>query len=617
MMKKLMFFAALVVMAMFASCSDTTEVVGGNDVAGKKVTLSINADLGGGSRIGFTPEGNALKASFQEGDFMMVYFRTASGGWCNKTTVLKYVPGSANGTKGTFAASDVVIPEDAGLLHILLGSEKGSIPYVDAAAGKASLTLDMRNQDGTLESAALNSVFQADPLMDGNMSYNADNTQATINNVTFVPKTAIVKIDATMPEGKVPEVGQNLEVVTESAYNSVTISGGNPGGASLPAGANGEVIYNVKVAEVSGQKATAYMLIWPNIKDDEFGIFSVKTVFNGKKIYTGDYMKAHEGKLEPGKVYSVPVDMTFTEATPEKLWVNDEAQTVVDGLEYGDEGATTAADWLSYSNGKITASANETGAPRIGVINLTDKEGDLIPYEITQVEPKDFKGQYTFTTKIFGGTGSYKSTLDPAQFDVEFVDARKGYTLTDADGETQHTNNIGIRGLYYDAIMDAAIEIDYKNRTAKMGVFFDARDGEGQAVTVGGASKFMTFVPALVTMNPNGAWTQSWKFDETELGDPDYTWAWFTISSDLKTILYRNVTNSKTQSFSVVPQYTALSVYAATQGMPMNNIAGIDVVLSNTNVFTHATVAGYANVYQTNPMITAGVNAPGNQFVRK
>ena len=44
----------------------------------------------------------------------------------------------------------------------------------------------------------------------------------------------------------------------------------------------------------------------------------------------------------------------------------------------------------------------------------------------------------------------------------------------------------------------------------------------------------------------------------------------------------------------------------------MNNIAGIDVVISNTNVFNHSTVSGYANVYQTNPK-----GYEGNVFTRK
>ena len=79
-------------------------------------------------------------------------------------------------------------------------------------------------------------------------------------------------------------------------------------------------------------------------------------------------------------------------------------------------------------------------------------------------------------------------------------------------------------------------------------------------------------------------------FYETELGDPDYTWAWYTVTKDLSQIIYYNRTNNNVE-FSSVPQYSSNT---------MNQIAGIDVVLSSTDVFTHATVSGYAQVYQVN-----------------
>ncbi len=590
MMKKLMFFAAMVV-ALFASCSSDDEPVNaGNDTA-KTVSLSINADLAAASRVGFTPDGGGLKTSFQEGDYLMVYFRKADGGWLNKTTVLYYDPASANGTKGTFRASNVVIPEGTGLLHILIGTTKGGTPYIDAAAGKCGLIDNLSQQDGTLESAAMHSVFQADPVIEGNLTYNKDNTQATLSNVTFKPKTSVVKIDATFPEGVKVEKGTPLTVTTESTYNQVQIAGGNPGGSSLPAKAEGEAKFNIKVAEVNGNVATAYMTIWPGVKDDEFSGVSVSATVDNK-IYTGDYTKTKEGKLEAGKLYKMATTMAFSAGVTQKIWVNDSEQDVATVSGTGD----TDTDWLTVAGGKIHAKANETGAPRTGTITVAD-----IPYEITQVEAKDFKGNYSFTTKSFAGTGAFKAKVDPLTFDVTIGDPRKAVTLTDADGETKHTNNVGIKGLFFDAVMDAAIEIDYENRTAKMGVFYDARPEEAQLVEADGAAKgkYARFVPTLVTRTAS-AWAAPWKFDETNLGDPNYTWAWFSISADMKTIVYTNRVNNNVE-FSAVSQYSTTA----------NQIAGIDVVLSATNDAT-ATVSGYANVYQTNPKGYAG-----NTFKRK
>lgn len=157
MMKKLMFLVAMVA-GLFASCTDNTVVDNNQDEGAKKMKLSINASVAG-SRVGFTPNGEGLKGSFQEGDYMMVYFREAGGKWLNKTCVLNYEPGTA----GKFSAQIAEIPEGTGLLHILIGTTKGGTPYIDAAAGKCALINDLSKQEGTLEDAAMRSVFQADP----------------------------------------------------------------------------------------------------------------------------------------------------------------------------------------------------------------------------------------------------------------------------------------------------------------------------------------------------------------------------------------------------------------------------------------------------------------------
>lgn len=589
-MKKLMFFAAMVV-ALFASCSSDDEPVNTGNGTAKTVSLSINADLAAASRVGFTPDGGGLKTSFQEGDYLIAYFRKATGQWFNKSTILYYDPASANGTKGTFRASNVVIPEGTGLLHILIGTTKGGTPYIDAAAGKCALVDNLSQQDGTLESAAMHSVFQADIYTENNLAYNKDNTEATLSNVTFKPKTSVVKIDATFPEGVKVEKGTPLTVTTESTYNQVQISGGNPGAKSLPAKAEGEAKFNVKVAEVNGNVATAYMTIWPGVKDDEFAGVNISATINGK-IYAGDYTKTKEGKLEAGKLYKMATTLAFTAAETQKIWVNDNEQDVATVSGTGD----TDTDWLTVAGGKIHAKANETGAPRTGTITV-----DGVPYEITQVEAKDFKGNYTFTTKVFAYANKFKPAADPSSWDVTFTEPRKAVTLTDADGKTKHTNNIGIKGLCHDAIMDACIEIDYAQRTAKLGLFFDARDGEGQLVSA--LNKYVAFVPELCTRSA-AAWGAPYMFSETELGDPDYAWAWYAVSADMKTISYVNRVNNNVE-FSTVSQYNSKTNY----------ICGITIVTSPTNVFDHSTVnpnAGMINIYQVNAK-----GKPGTTFVRK
>lgn len=584
MMKKLMFLVAMVA-GLFASCADNNVVDKGQDEGAKKMKLSINANVAG-SRVGFTPNGEGLKGSFQEGDYMMVYFRKADGGWLNKTCVLNYEPGTA----GKFSAQIAEIPEGTGLLHILIGTTKGGTPYIDAAAGKCALINDLSKQEGTLEDAAMRSVFQADPVTEGNLDVNTEKNTATLSNVTFKPKTSVLKLQLTFPEGVTVAKGTELTVQADATYNKVQISGGNPGGSSTPAGAKGTATFTVKVGEVSGNVATAYMTIWPNVKDEEFSTVKISTEIDSKK-YAGEYLKEHAGKLEAGKLYTVATAMA-KQKTEKTIWVKDNEADVADAV---DGTVDSEADWLTYAAGKVHAKANETGAPRTGVITVGD-----VKFTITQVEPKDFKGTYTFTTKVFAQAAAFAAAKDPSSWDVTIGDPRKAVTLTDADGETKHTNNVGIKGLYFDAIMDACIEIDYENQKAKMGVFYDARPDEAQKIEADGSAKglYARFIPELVTRTAK-AWASPWKFDEVNLGEPNYAWAWLPLLADMKTFMYYNRANNNVE-FSTVSQYP---------GAPMNQIAGIGVVATAT---ADGTPSGYANVYQVNAK-----GKPGTSFVRK
>ena len=53
----------------------------------------------------------------------------------------------------------------------------------------------------------------------------------------------------------------------------------------------------------------------------------------------------------------------------------------------------------------------------------------------------------------------------------------QGETLTGPDGNT-YTNNFGIKGLYFDSVLDGTIAIDYEKKTVKVGIMFDCREGQ-------------------------------------------------------------------------------------------------------------------------------------------
>lgn len=68
------------------------------------------------------------------------------------------------------------------------------------------------------------------------------------------------------------------------------------------------------------------------------------------------------------------------------------------------------------------------------------------------------------------------------------------------DGKT-YTNNIGVKGLFFDTVLDACLDIDYEAKTLRMGLFLDTRDGIGQQVN----GKYATYFPGLATKSAT-AW---------------------------------------------------------------------------------------------------------------
>ncbi len=509
------------VAGLFASCADNSVIDEGQDNGAKKITLSINADLNTGTRVGFTPNGEGLKTSFQEGDFMMVYFRKADQSWLNKTVVLYYVPGSANGTKGTFRGSVEELPADLGLLHILMGSTKGGAPYIAAAAGECALINDLSEQEGTLADAALHSVFQADLYTENNLEVDEAKGTATINNVKFAPKTSVVKVKAIFPEGTTVEKGKELTISTTGTYNKVQISGGNAGSGSTPTGAKGTATFKVKAAEVNGNEATAYLTIWPGITTTEFSTVTVASDVNGTP-YSDTYAKQHEGKLEAGKLYNIEAVMSKT-MQYKTIWVNDDASDNIETVIGTD--ATSDVSWMSVADGKIKVEANTTGEPRTGKV-VTDS----YTYTVTQIDVKDFKGTWSFYSKKFNGSSSVGGSQPANVTSVTIGEPLKAETLADTDG-TEYTNNIGVKGLYFNTTMSGTVKIDYDNHTVKVGLFFDSREAQP---TGNSTYPYAVYVP-------EGARAASWAnytFAVLNFSTNNYAWLWFTVSSDYKKLQY-------------------------------------------------------------------------------
>ncbi len=190
---------------------------------------------------------------------------------------------------------------------------------------------------------------------------------------------------------------------------------------------------------------------------------------------------------------------------------------------------TVSEEWLTYADGTISWTANKTGKPRKATIALPNGEA----YSVTQISVEDFKGSWTLYSKLFDphktlGKGNILGYAAP----LTFGEPLKVETLKDASG-SEHTNNLGVKGLFFNAVMDAVVEIDYAGQSVNFGVFLDRRSAQDA-----GNGRFVSFLPEL---NLTNGWA-SGKYDFAPgagiFSDNDYEWLWFSVSKDFNTLSY-------------------------------------------------------------------------------
>lgn len=260
-----------------------------------------------------------------------------------------------------------------------------------------------------------------------------------------------------------------------------------------------------------------------------------------------------------------PLKKTFqVGSTSNSLWTNDEA-----GSKSVSGGSGNASeDWLTYSNGTLSWTANTTGKPRTAKITLPD----ATEYSVTQISADDFKGGWTLYSKLFdpnktlgkGNTLGYASPLTLGE-------PLKTEKLKDASG-TEHTNNLGVKGLYFNAVMDAVVEIDYAGQSVNFGVFLDRR-----AALDAGGGRFVSFLPEL---NQTSGWAAGKYVFAPGAGvfsASDYEWLWFSVSKDFNTLRY--VFKDKGQKTSKGNHYICgISCVKATSTSATTLASGYDVI---------------------------------------
>ena len=570
MYKKILTTIALA--ASFLACNKVENEIVTPASEGK--ALEVNVTIGApATKLAYTEATDgSYKATFDNNDVLWLYFisqaDTVVGNVCKMPIDGKSI--SFDGKTAAFRCPSVTIPEGAVKVVTYLANTSCATNYDGGNAiiadysAQASSTVALNNQivTGSASVADLKSKDAA--------------TYTT--SIALGYKTSLLKFSLALPEGVTVESGAalTLNMIGEKIHNKLHLVAGELGAKSDFGG------ISATASCADGKTVTATAAVWA--ADD---LSSILSVVVGEETYSVEFKPS--ASVAAGKVYTIERTLAMA-PKPTSVWTNDEAGSA-DFKYSGGEDLTN--DWLSCKSGKVSWSANTTGAPRSA--KLTFKNGAT--FELTQVVPADFKGSWSFTSKTFAGTGALVAKADSKTLDVTFADPRNTEALKDVDGTTTRTNNIGIKGLYGETVLDACVDIDYTAMTARVGLFLDTRDGIGQEVS----GKYATYFPGLATRT-DVAWAKPWIYSETELGDPDYVWMWFTVSEDFKTVMYENRTNDNCE-------LQALTQYKNTT---MNQICGFGVVLSGSNVFNNTTVTGYANFFQLNP-----AGSKGEFFARK
>lgn len=532
-------------------------------------TLTITATLGDpATRLSYSEATDgSYKASFNNDDVVWAYFAKADNSVAGPVTKLAIDPKSISfdGKTACFRQPAVSIPEGSTKIIAYLANTANTTNFdggddiVSDISSQANLTAALNNQV----------IYGAVDFKD----LTSTNPDALAASIPFSYKTSLLKFSLALPEGTEvdPKAAVSVTLSNGKMHNKLHISGGVLGAKSE----EGELKLG---ATIANNIISASAAVWA--ADD----LNSKIFVNiGEDTFIADFKPA--ASIVAGKVYTV--ERTLAKVSMASQWISDEAGSV----DFPDGGSAAVTEgFLSYANGKISWTKNETGKPRSAKLIFANGS----TFEAVQIGPDSFKGDWSFTTKIFASTGASAKAADPGVMSVTFVDPLKPVTLKDVDG-VEHTNNIGLKGLFFDTILDACVDINYEAKTVRIGFFLDARDGSGQAVN----GKYAAYVPGIATRTDK-AWSSPWQYAETELGDPDYVWFWFSVSEDFNTIQYTNRTENTPVEFQTLTQYL---------NKTMNQICAISVVLSDTNVFNHSTVSTtgnkgigvYSNVFQCNP----------------
>lgn len=482
-------------MAMFSACNKGEDVKEFKDENATVKALTIEATLP-------SAQGEGMKTAFTAKDFLRIRFAKADGTPVGRTQILR---GEAAEGKTASFSNSVAVPDEAATLFVYVDNkETNSVNY-----GSSPTVVGLNNQKGTLADAISHQVIVGSAPVSALSGGKA--------SVSLAYKTGIVKIVVSYPEGtRVKPDETTITLGGDAQYNNIELALDSPekasekGSITVPA-----IVDTVKYT------STAYITVWP--VGGEYTntnlISHIQTTTYGNALEVTDITAGKTTEIVQG-----------VDAKEFNYWIGDEEYTVSDVYAK----VVSASQWITVKDGVLTVEENKTGSVRVGKVVLDNGHS----YIFTQIGANDFKGSWTLYSKRFNLNGTLSgSTVNNDKENVSnttvvtFGEPRQKETLTDASGK-EHTNNLGITGLYLESTLDACVEIDYEARTVKFGVFFDRR-----AAQLAADGKYCVYLPECAGVNTWGNY--NFAPGDKAFSDSNYDWLWFTVSEDLKTMKYQ------------------------------------------------------------------------------
>lgn len=476
-------------MAFFSACDNGEDVKEFKDDNATVKTLTIEATLP-------SAQGEGMKTAFTAKDFLRIRFAKADGTSVGRTQIL-----NGEGVEGKTASfsNKVAVPNDAETVLVYVDNKETNLVNY----GSAPTVVGLNNQKGTLADAVAHQVIMGSAPVSALSGGKA--------SVSLAYKTGIVKIVVSYPEGSTPKAGETtITLGGDAQYNSIVLPLDTPekesekGSITVPA-----------TVDTDLATGSAYIAVWP--VGGEYTntnlISHIQTTTYGNALEVTD--------IVAGKTTEITQSVDAKEFN---YWIGDEKYTVSDVYAK----VESASKWISVKDGVLTVEENKTGSVRVGKVVLDNGH----TYIFTQIGANDFKGSWTLYSKLFDPNKTLgKGNTNADKTVVTFGEPRQRETLKDVAGK-EHTNNLGIKGLYLDSVLDACVEIDYNERTVNFGIFFDRRAAQKAA-----DGKFCTYIPEC--SGGNGWDNYNFAPGDKGFSDSNYEWLWFTVSEDLKTLKYQ------------------------------------------------------------------------------